>query len=146
MKKFQQLVLLALFAFIFGAGGAYAVMSTNDGFYDVSHDSWYGDSVYRFYELGIFEGYGDGSFQPNASVSRAELAVVLDRLLENLGPDLANGGVCFANDTIYFDGEGYSDGCNDYFCDGGTFGGTEVACEGLDGEPFNYVITNSWEE
>ncbi|MDY3285276.1 MAG: S-layer homology domain-containing protein [Eubacteriales bacterium] len=30
--------------------------------------------------MGVLTGYGDGSFRPNASVTRAELAVMLDRL------------------------------------------------------------------
>lgn len=33
--------------------------------------------------MGLFEGYDDGTFKPQRSVSRAEMAAILDRFLEN---------------------------------------------------------------
>jgi hypothetical protein len=50
-------------------------------FSDVSANAWYAAPVERLAELGITVGYGDGTFRPEASVSRAEMAVFLARAL-----------------------------------------------------------------
>lgn len=53
-------------------------------FSDVIPASWYESAVMRLSEKGILQGYPDGSFQPEKTVNRAELAVTLDRLPQTL--------------------------------------------------------------
>ena len=49
-------------------------------YYDVPGGSWYAQAVERVTDLGLMQGKGDGKFCPTESVTRAELAVVLERL------------------------------------------------------------------
>ncbi|MEK7672882.1 MAG: S-layer homology domain-containing protein [Patescibacteria group bacterium] len=51
-------------------------------FGDVSLQSWYGPSVEKLAGIGIIKGYADGSFKPNNNVTRAEVAVMLDRTIQ----------------------------------------------------------------
>ena len=46
---------------------------------DVSDDAWYADSVAWAAENGIVNGYGDGKFGPNDSVTREQFVVMLWR-------------------------------------------------------------------
>ncbi len=48
-------------------------------FSDVSESSWYSDAVKWAYERGIINGYPDGSFKPDAAVSREDAAAMLYR-------------------------------------------------------------------
>lgn len=41
---------------------------------------WAEKAIRRCMERGLLRGYPDGSFQPDKPVTRAELAVILDRL------------------------------------------------------------------
>ncbi|CDN42780.1 hypothetical protein BN871_BX_00120 [Paenibacillus sp. P22] len=49
---------------------------------DVPATHWAYASIARAMELGIAQGYEDGSFRPERSVSRAELAVLLSRAMK----------------------------------------------------------------
>lgn len=48
-------------------------------FTDVANDAWYAASVRTLSNLGIIKGYNDGSFRPNANITRAEFAAMLCR-------------------------------------------------------------------
>ena len=50
-----------------------------DVYHDVSDDAWYADSVAWAAENGIVNGYGDGQFGPNDSVTREQFVVMLWR-------------------------------------------------------------------
>ncbi|MDH3307781.1 MAG: S-layer homology domain-containing protein, partial [Acidimicrobiia bacterium] len=50
-------------------------------FGDVPAGEWYTPYVEQLYQLGITVGYADGTFQPNGTVSRAEMSVFLSRAL-----------------------------------------------------------------
>ena len=41
---------------------------------------WAEKEIRRCMERGLLKGYPDGSFQPDKPVTRAELAVILDRM------------------------------------------------------------------
>ncbi len=56
-------------------------------FGDVPANVWYTDAIARMVELGIATGYADGTYRPNAPVSRGEMAVFLDRAFESLASD-----------------------------------------------------------
>lgn len=50
-------------------------------FPDVSDGVWYTPAILWAQENGVVKGYGDGSFRPNAQISRQELVVLLYRFL-----------------------------------------------------------------
>jgi len=43
---------------------------------------WAGATVHIFVKLGIVNGYEDGSFQPNASITRAEFATIIAKVFD----------------------------------------------------------------
>lgn len=45
---------------------------------------WNRTSINHLKEEGIVKGYGDGEFKPENSVTRAEMAVMMDRMYDNL--------------------------------------------------------------
>ena len=49
--------------------------STND-YSDVSADKWYNNAVSTLSRLGVISGYPDGTFRPDASITRAEFAKI----------------------------------------------------------------------
>ncbi len=51
-------------------------------FRDVSEKDWYGTAVSALANLGVISGYQDGTFRPQYSITRAELAVILSRFCE----------------------------------------------------------------
>ena len=56
------------------AGAAY--------FTDVSPNAWYYDAVTECSDYGYMKGYQDGTFHPNATITRAECAALLDRVVD----------------------------------------------------------------
>lgn len=52
-----------------------------DHFTDVFADAWYASAVNSLYEKQVLTGYADGSFQPDAPVTRAELASILSKFV-----------------------------------------------------------------
>ena len=62
--------------------------SQNSGFTDVSSASWYNNAVSTTAQAGWIAGYEDGSFRPNAYITRAEFATIAARFLSE---DYAGG-------------------------------------------------------
>ena len=57
---------------------------TRDNDYtDVAADSWYNTPVSTLSAMGIVAGYEDGSFRPDAPITRAEFAAIAVRFFEN---------------------------------------------------------------
>jgi dipeptidase len=56
---------------------------------DVASSAWYGEAVRLVEQLGIFNGYEDGTFQPEAQMTRAMVATVLWRLDGSPEPEKA---------------------------------------------------------
>lgn len=52
------------------------------GFDDISEDNPYYESVRIAYELGIVSGYEDGSFKPEADITKDELAMMIGSAIE----------------------------------------------------------------
>ena len=51
-------------------------------FSDVNSGAWYAQAVNYLASYNILEGYHDGTFRPNAHITRAELAAVMSRFFE----------------------------------------------------------------
>ena len=49
---------------------------------DAQISDWAKDKVSIIQQIGLMEGRVDGSFDPKATVTRAEIAVVIERLLK----------------------------------------------------------------
>ncbi len=62
-------------------------------FTDVSPDAWYAPYVAWATEHGIVTGYGNGQFGPEDPVSREQMCVLMQRLLDALDVELPEGGV-----------------------------------------------------
>lgn len=73
-------------AFLLRALGEVPAEVTSRPFPDVPADAWYAPAVARIAELGIAEGYTDGTFRPDRAVTRAEMAALLVRALPALAP------------------------------------------------------------
>ena len=50
-------------------------------FSDVSESAWYYSHVIRAIQYGWINGYADGTFRPDATVTRAEVTAITNRLL-----------------------------------------------------------------
>jgi hypothetical protein len=55
--------------------------ATAEGFEDVEESDWAFEAIARIAAAGLMGGYGDGSFRPDQDVTRAELAVVIARIV-----------------------------------------------------------------
>lgn len=53
-------------------------------FSDVKSSDWYGTTVATLADMGIVKGYEDGTFRPNASITRAEFAAIATRFFTRL--------------------------------------------------------------
>ncbi|NPV70674.1 MAG: S-layer homology domain-containing protein [Firmicutes bacterium] len=58
-------------------------------FLDVSRSSWYFGAVEGAFKAGIIKGYSDGTFKPDARVTREEMATMLVRALGKAGVNTA---------------------------------------------------------
>jgi hypothetical protein len=56
---------------------ALTMQDLTDGYSDVSGDAWYAGGIAWAVENGIANGYGNGTFGPNDSITREQLAVML---------------------------------------------------------------------
>ena len=52
-------------------------------FTDIAEGQWYTDAVNWAAEQGVVNGYPDGSFKPEQTATRAEVAVMLYRALKS---------------------------------------------------------------
>jgi hypothetical protein len=59
--------------------------TADNGYTDVAEGIWYERSVAVASELGIVNGFEDGSYAPNATLSRLEAMVMVGRLINALG-------------------------------------------------------------
>lgn len=64
-----------------------SVYSERNSFSDVSSEDWYNTAVSTLARAQILSGYPDGTFRPNAPISRAEFAAIVTRFAEKTGYD-----------------------------------------------------------
>lgn len=72
---------------------------------DVAEDAWYAEAVAWTTANGIFNGYGDGTFQPDTPVTREQLAAIFHRYAAFTGSDSNTRGDL----APYADGDSVSD-------------------------------------
>ncbi|WP_158289491.1 S-layer homology domain-containing protein [Paenibacillus flagellatus] len=59
--------------------------TASSGFDDVSADDWFAGAVNAAARKGLVTGTGDGRFDPNAPISREQMAVIVSRVLAMIG-------------------------------------------------------------
>ena len=92
MKKSYK----ALFVSLIIVGALNLTAFAADTFFtdESSFASWFADSAKKMHYNEVMTGYPDGSFKGENSVSRAELAVILDRFAKNIfGKELSDSPV-----------------------------------------------------
>ena len=57
--------------------------SSDSGFSDVKPGDWYNTAVATMVQAGVITGYGDGTFRPNAPITRGEFAAIATRFLSD---------------------------------------------------------------
>ena len=75
MKQFRKILVLILTLSLVVSMGAVSVSAVS--FSDVPEGKWYSESVMRWADAGIINGYTDGTFKPTANVTRAEFAKII---------------------------------------------------------------------
>ena len=60
-----------------------SINNQKHSFSDVDNNHWAYVAIETMKKEGILNGYGDGRFGPNDSVSRAQIAAIIYRLYEN---------------------------------------------------------------
>ena len=64
--------------------------SSENNFSDVSADKWYNNAVSTLCNMGVIGGYADGTFRPDAPISRAEFAKIAVSFTQNNGSAVYN--------------------------------------------------------
>ena len=64
--------------------------SSENNFSDVSADKWYSNAVSTLSRMGVIGGYADGTFRPDAPISRAEFAKIAVSFTQNNGSAVYN--------------------------------------------------------
>ena len=75
---------------------------TND-YSDVADGSWYNNAVSTLSNMGILGGYEDGTFRPNASITRAEFAKIAVSFFDHEAIEAVNGFVDVSDSAWYAD-------------------------------------------
>lgn len=100
------------------------VFAANDnGFTDVDFSTEQGQAIEKMYSVGYLSGYNDGTFKPNATITRAELTRVFNKVFmyeineENAKNQSAftdvEEGAWYYNDIRIAQSNGYINGFND---------------------------------
>ena len=77
------------------AADAYDYAAVSE-FKDVPSDAWYYSYVSSAYKAGLITGYPDGSFAPEAPISRADICTIVYRFLKS---DESSDGAAFDDDA-----------------------------------------------
>lgn len=64
------------------------ISTTLEKFVDIADGAWYEKAVYESVQRGLFNGIGNGKFDPNGTTNRAMLAQMLANLQQQLDRDL----------------------------------------------------------
>lgn len=69
---------------------------------DISNH-WAKDSIQKFIDAGVINGYEDNTFRPNSNITRAEFAAILARLLDDPNVPTEHHFTDVSEDAWYFD-------------------------------------------
>jgi len=121
MKKVLSMIITGTLIMALFSGAAFADPGNGNGhgngkakfkeFKDMK-GHWGGEFVQKMQNLGILDGYADGTFQPDNALTQGELAVIIARLLEaKQGSDDQDSedDEAAVDDEVSVDGEDLSD-------------------------------------
>ncbi|NUU75756.1 S-layer homology domain-containing protein [Paenibacillus xylanilyticus] len=115
MKHIKKIVTAALFmSLALGVHNASAEAS----FKDVPPSHWANNAIQSAVSKGYFKGYSDGTFKPNAPVSREEFAVLMARVSSN---DQVNSSVELKDVTGRWSETGVTEAVAKGFVNGNTY-------------------------
>lgn len=77
------------------ARGETPFVTAETDFTDVKRDQWYSEAITWATMVGIAQGYPDGKFYPNQSITREEMCVALDRFLTAEGIEAQEASLDF---------------------------------------------------
>ena len=66
--------------------------ASGSNFSDVADGDWYAEAVNWAAANGVVNGMGDGSFQPNAAITREQMAAILRNFAQYKGMDVSTSG------------------------------------------------------
>lgn len=105
------------------AFAASAFAAESKGFTDVDFSTEQGQAIEKMYDAGYLAGYSDGSFKPNATITRAELTRVFNQVFkyelnEEKAAEMSDftdveKGVWYYNDVKIAQSNGYINGFED---------------------------------
>ena len=112
MKKIISMLLIAAMIFTILPIGAFADASKTVTFSDVKSDDYFAEAAAALKTLGIIDGYPDGTYRAEKSITRAEMAAVICRMLgkEN-DAEKAVGSTAFIDVTSAHWAGGYINIC-----------------------------------
>lgn len=117
MKTFKRI--LGLSALTIGLLlSTQTVVSADAKFKDVSTSHWANNAIQSAVSKGFFKGYSDGSFKPNAPVTREEFAVLMARVSNN---EQVNESVELKDIKGRWSESGVSEAIAKGFVDGSTY-------------------------
>lgn len=87
MKSFKKLLGVVVALVLCVAMTIPTMAAPAEGFTDVEDGAWYESAVERWTDAGLIKGYEDGSFGTDGNITRAEVATVVQRLLDLKTPD-----------------------------------------------------------
>jgi aryl-phospho-beta-D-glucosidase BglC (GH1 family) len=80
MKKKPYIILSVMLTVMLLSACVSSAGASSDRFSDVQSSSWYYDTVTQMTEKGWLNGYPDGTFRPNATITGAEYTSVIARI------------------------------------------------------------------
>lgn len=93
----QRSITRAEFCKLIAAAFGFEASDASISFSDVKSDAWYYLVVISAAKAGIVTGYEDGSFRPEASITREEMAAMLVRAFKAAGVEVPEGEMTFAD-------------------------------------------------
>lgn len=103
MKKWLSFLLAGTLISAFIPFGSHTAVGTVNAaaitFKDVKYDHWAKKAIDSAVAKGYFKGYADGTFKPNATVTRAEFAALLARVAKGDAAETASSGHEFSDLT-----------------------------------------------
>lgn len=117
MKKIISIAVTTAMVVTLASGTAFAGNGNSKGFgqkdFKDMKGHWGYQSVQKMQNYGIFDGYSDGTFRPDQSLSGAELAVLIERLVDyKLGEDESNNQIVMNFGNSGGHGNGWGSGYN----------------------------------
>lgn len=82
--------------------GEVNITDNNKNYFKDTENHWACKSISNMYERGIVNGYGDGTFRPDSTVTRAEFVKMITNAVKLATTDIAGIGFSDVSDTAWY--------------------------------------------